>query len=238
MTLPKPPLPRNCRSSNLRFTRDCPRTPEMYEKSGTGSSRSGWSTRCDGPSSPAFALFLSTSCWPCAKLPYMTEVKNECSRSWDADHRFLSSVVKQLRRRRIIKARIHTFRWESFSCMNFVTTISHKLCQWAKLVLQNNSELLEFVMHEKWVLLLEFRYITTWKGSLANLTAMKQIFLSRLQRLHLRQPKRERVGPWEKKSLSAKIFINLKRVQHPRCLFYVGINNAEPNLFSMHVCMF
>ena len=44
--------------------------------------------------------------------------------------------------------------------------------------------------------------------------------------------------PLGKKSLSAKIFINLKRVQHPRCLFYVGINNAEPNLFSMHVCMF
>ena len=153
MTLPKPPLPRNCRSSNSHFTRDCPGTPEMYEKSGTGSSRSGWSTRCDGPSSPAFPLFFPTPCWPCAKLPYMTEVKNECSRSWDADHRFLSSVVKQLRRRRIIKAVIHTFRWESFSCMNFVTTISHKLCQRAKLLLQNNSELLEFVMHEKWVLL-------------------------------------------------------------------------------------
>ena len=151
MTLPKPPLPRNCRSSNSHFTRDCPGIPEMYEKSGTGSSRSGWSTRCDGPSSPAFPLFFPTSCWPCVKLPYMTEVKNECSRSWDADHRFLSSVAKQLRRRRIIKAVIHTFRWESFSCMNFVTTISHKLCQWAKLLLQNNSELLEFVMHEKWV---------------------------------------------------------------------------------------
>ena len=189
MTLPKPPLPRNCRSSNSHFTRDCPGTPEMYEKSGTGSSRSGWSTRCDGPSSPAFPLFFPTSCWPCAKLPYMTEVKNECSRSWDADHRFLSSVVKQLRRRRIIKAVIHTFRWESFSCMNFVTTISHKLCQRAKLLLQYNSELLELVMHIS----------LTWNGSLANLTAMKQIFLSRLQRLHLRQPKRERVGPWEKK---------------------------------------
>ena len=152
MTLPKPPLPRNCRSSNSHFTRDCPGTPEMYEKSGTGSSRSGWSTKYDGPF-PAFPLFFATSCWPFAKLPYMTEVKNECSRSWDADHRSLLTVFKQLRRRMIIKARIHTFRWESFSCMNFVTTISHKLCQRAKLLLQNNSEFLELVMHEKLVLL-------------------------------------------------------------------------------------
>ena len=33
MTLPKPPLPRNCRSSNSHFTRDCPETPEMYMRS-------------------------------------------------------------------------------------------------------------------------------------------------------------------------------------------------------------
>lgn len=151
MTLPKPPLPRNCSFSNSHSTRDCPGTPEMNETQGRGSSRSGWSTKCDGPSFPAFPLFFATSCWPFAKLPYMIEVKNECSRSWDADHRSLLTVFKQLRRRMIIKARIHTLRWESISCMNFFTTISHKLCLRAKLLLQNNSELLEFGMREKWV---------------------------------------------------------------------------------------
>ena len=78
--------------------------------------------------------------------------------------------------------------------------------------------------------------LPTRKGSLANPTAMKEIFLSRLQsQLHLRQPKREQVGPWGKNCLSVKILNNLKWVQRPRCLFYVGLNKAEPTLF---VCMF
>lgn len=103
MTFPKPPFPRNCSSSYSHFTRDFPGTPEKNEKLDIGSSRSGWSIRCDGPSSPAFPLFFPTSCWPFAKLPDTTGVKNECSRNWDADQRFLSSVFKQLWRRKIEK---------------------------------------------------------------------------------------------------------------------------------------
>ena len=50
------------------------------EKLGTGSSRSGWSIRYDSQSSPAFPLFFPTSCWPFAKLPDVTGVKNKRSR--------------------------------------------------------------------------------------------------------------------------------------------------------------
>ena len=81
MTFPKPPFPRNCSSSYSHFTRDFPGTPEKNEKLDIGSSRSGWSIRCDGPSSPVFPLFFPTSCWPFAKLPDTTGVKNECSRN-------------------------------------------------------------------------------------------------------------------------------------------------------------
>ena len=69
----------------------------------------------------------------------------------------------------------------------------------------------------------------TWKGSLAVPTAMKQVFLSRLQILHLRQPKTVQVGPFEKKKKSLKVIIlvTLKWVQHPQCLFYVGVSDAK-----------
>ena len=99
MTLPNPPLPRNCNSSNSHLTRDFPGTPEKNEKSGTGSSRSGWSTRNDGPSFPATPSFPAASCWPFGKPLEIAEVIKECSSNWEADKRFLSSAFKQLRKR-------------------------------------------------------------------------------------------------------------------------------------------
>ena len=81
----------------------------------------------------------------------------------------------------------------------------------------------------------------TWRGSLAVPTEMKQVFLSRLQILHLRQPKTEQVGPFEKKKKSLKviILITLKWVQHPQCLFYVGVSDAKPSdHFCALVCVF
>lgn len=100
MTLPKPPLPRNCSSSNSHLTRDFPGTPEKKEKSGTGSSCSGWSTRNDGPSFPTTPLFLSAPWGPFGKpfgKPFgITGVMKECSSNWEADQRFLSWVFRQL----------------------------------------------------------------------------------------------------------------------------------------------
>ena len=82
----------------------------------------------------------------------------------------------------------------------------------------------------------------TWKGSLAVPTAMKQVFLSRLQILHLRQPKTVQVGPFDKKkkkSLKVIILVTLKWVQHPQCLFYVGVSDAKPiDHFCALVCVF
>ena len=155
MTLPKPPLPRNCSFSNSHSTRDFPGTPEMNMKQGRGSSRSGWSTKYDGPSFPAFPLFFATSCWPFAKLPYMTEVKNECSRSWDADHRSLLTVFKQLRRRMIIKAFIlfienHFLAWTlSQPFLTSCASAQNYYCKiiancWSLVCVKNESSLLEF----------------------------------------------------------------------------------------------
>lgn len=98
ITFPKPPLPRNCSSSNSHLTRDFPGTPEKNEKSGTGSSCSGWSTRNDGPSFPTMPLFLTASWWPFGKPLERAGVMKECSSNWEADERFLSSAFKQLRK--------------------------------------------------------------------------------------------------------------------------------------------
>ena len=84
----------------------------------------------------------------------------------------------------------------------------------------------------------------TWKGSLAVPTAVKQVFLSRLRILHLRQPKTVRVGPFEqkkeeKKSLKVILLITLMWVLHPQCLFYVGVSDVKPtDHFCTLVCVF
>ena len=49
----------------------------------------------------------------------------------------------------------------------------------------------------------------TWKGSLAVPTAVKQVFLSRLRILHLRQPKTVQVGPFEQKKKKKKKVLKL-----------------------------
>ena len=84
----------------------------------------------------------------------------------------------------------------------------------------------------------------TWKGSLAVPTAMKQVFLSRLQILHLRQPQTQYkfalfIKKKKKKSLKVIILVTLKWVQHPQCLFYVGVSDAKPiDHFCALVCVF